>query len=107
MSLVRHEATAALIERSRTLCADLGAVGAESRALIDHGRARRLTAVYPRLRVIRGGSDAALLTEVLVDTRLCMSCIMAKTSLTGGQVDATLKAIAQIVRVSIGPHRCD
>jgi hypothetical protein len=98
---------AALIEHATTLHADLTEVFAESRALIALGRERRLTSTYPRLRVIRGGSDVALVTETIAEARLCLHCIATMAGVSINQVDDALKTIAGTLRLRIGPHRCD
>jgi hypothetical protein len=95
--------TAALIEQATALHDDLAVIFARSRALIALGHARRLSATYPRLRVIRGGSDAALITETVADAKLCLHCIATMAGVSINQVDAALVTITKTFRLRIGP----
>jgi len=95
--------TAALIAHAATLHADLAALCVESRALIEHVYARRRASPF---RVIRGGSDIALVTSTITDANLCLACIARKTGVPVGQVNSLLLVIARTIRLRIGPHRC-
>src|SRR5260370_22790550 len=98
---------AALIDQATVLHADLAHVLARSRTLIALGRERRLSLVYPRLRLIRGGSDAGPVAEMITSAKLCLHCIATTTGIGIDQVDAALLTITRTLRLRIGPHRCD
>jgi len=103
--------TPALFSRAATLHADLVALCSESRALIQRGRDRRFTSTYSLLRPIRGGSDSGvdlgLVTEMIAGAFLCVQCIAKKTGLQPPDVNDHLRAIARMVRLTIGTRRCD
>jgi hypothetical protein len=96
-----------LTARSAALHDELATVIARSRALLSLGHERRLSSVYPRLRLIRGGSDAGLVAVMIADAKLCLHCIATTTGLPLDQVDASLVTITRTLRLRIGPHRCD
>jgi len=98
--------TPALLSRAATLHADLMSLCDQSLALIHRGRDRRLTATYPLLRAIRGGSDVGLVTQTLTGVFLCAQCVAKKTGLPPGDVDSVLKTIARTLRLGIGTRRC-
>jgi len=98
---------AALIDQATVLHADLAHVLARSRPLIALGRERRLSSVYPRLRLIRGGSDAGPVAEMITSTKRCLHGIATTTGMGIDQVDAALVTITRTLRLRIGPHRCD
>lgn len=99
--------TPALLSRAATLHADLMALCGESRALIQRGRDRRLTATYSRLRPIRGGSDVALVTRTITGVFLCTLCIAGETGLPPVEVNGVLKTIARTLQLEIGTRRCE
>src|SRR5262249_20925124 len=99
--------TPALLSRAARLHADLMALCDESRALIQRGRDRRLTATYSLLRPIRGGSDVALVTQTITGVFLCTLCIAGKTGLPPVEVDGILKRIARTQRLGMGTRRCE
>src|SRR5713226_9675869 len=99
--------TAALIVQATTLHAEVAALFAQSRALIDCGRQRRHRSP---LRVIRGGSDAgrgdaALVVSTITETRMCVPCIARHTGVPAEQVNGLLMMITKTFRLRIGPHR--
>jgi hypothetical protein len=96
--------TAVLMARATTLHAEIAEACADSRALLDRSLARRRR---PPLLVIRGGSDAVLITPLIADARLCLHCIARKTGVSVERVNAVLRMVAQTLRLRIGPHRCD
>ena len=99
--------TTALIARASTLHAELATICVESRALIERGRARRLSLTYPLLRQIAGGSDAPLILTVITGALLCVECIAKKTGIPATEVDAALRTVARTLRLTMGPRRCD
>jgi len=96
-----------LLARAATLHADLRTICEESRALIQRGWDRRLTATYSPLRPIRGGSDVALVTHTITGVFLCTLCIAGKTGLPPVEVNGLLKTIARTLRLGIGTRRCE
>src|SRR5215470_2393015 len=106
-SLIAPMDTPALLSRSARLHADLMALCDESRALIQRGRDRRLTATYLLLRPIRGGSDVALVMRTITGVFLCTLCIAGKTGLPPVEVNGILKTIARTLRLGIGTRRCE
>ena len=99
--------TAGLIVQATTLHAEVAAVCAQSRALIERGRERRRFSAYPRLRPISGGSDAALVVMTITDATVCLPCIARNTGIPVEQVNGLLRTITRTLRLRIGPHRCD
>ena len=103
-SQAAQDRTAALMARAATLHAVLAVAFARSRSLIDRVHQRRRA--HP-LRIIRGGSDAALVIPTIADAALCLHCIAKKTGMPVEQVTDLLLAIAKTLRLAVGPRRCD
>ena len=103
--------TPVLLARASMLHADLVVLCAESREPIQRGRDRRFSSTYSRLRPIRGASDSSvdvgLVTEAIAGAFLCVQCIAKKTGLQPPDVNDHLRAIARMVRLTIGTRRCD
>ena len=114
--------TAELIARASTLHADLAALCAESRTLIERTGQRWRTSL---LRVIRGGSDAApdaeftrvsmpsmpagdlgLITTVIAGAALCVDCITRRTGIPAAEVSAALPTIGSAFQVAAVQRRC-
>ena len=97
----------ALIARARALHADLAALCVQSRGLIESGRERRFSAIYPRLRPIRGGSDSALIVMAITNAAACLPCIAKKTGVPVIEVNHLLLGIVKTLRLAVGQRRCD
>jgi len=95
-----------LLAKATILHTELAAVFATSQFLIYRGRERRLSSTYPLLRVIRGGSDACVIAEMITDTAMCLPCISKRTGVPIEQVNAVLRSITGTFRLSIGMRRC-
>ena len=95
-----------LVARRAIAVVQLALVVQQSRSLIQMGRERRLASVYPLLRQIRGGSDAALLATVLSTTPLCSDCIAKKTGVPGDRLDTVVGGIGSTLKLERGPGQC-
>jgi hypothetical protein len=99
--------TLSLLARAAALRAELTRVCTESRRLVEQGRGRRLSTTYPRLRVIRGGSDAGLVALAITDASLCLACVARKTGVPEPEVDAILLRVAGTLKLAAVGGRCD
>jgi len=103
-----QDRTAHLIAQAATLHADLAGVWATSSVLIERGRDRRFSSIFPRLRRIQGGSasDLALIAAAITGPPMCLECIKKKTGVPALQVETALTTISRRVKLVIGLRPC-
>ena len=97
--------TAELIARARAVHVEIVATWATSCALLERARERQLCSRSRRL--IRGGSDVAMVTEAITDAQLCVHCIARRTGVPAEEINSLVTTLAGTIRIWIGPQRCD
>jgi hypothetical protein len=97
--------TTELIARAHAVQIEIVVAWATSCTLLEHARERQLSERTRRL--IRGGSDVAVVAEAITDARLCVHCIARKTGVPAEEVNGLVTTLAGTIRIWIGPHRCD
>src|SRR5262249_11260983 len=107
LAIDRHQ-TRVLVEWSRTLRAEMEVVRAESRALIERGRERRLTSTYAGLRRIVGGSDEPIdiVDRLLQSASLCTDCVVLESGLPRDDVVVAMKVLLRTRAVQGGIGAC-